>query len=320
MAILRRGRKPKVQENEEALNFEEESQSAENASGSEGEWENSQADESGEKPRVVVRARAKRAGDENGEEAQGEEASGDFPAAEGARAGNGEVSFNRSPGRPKGRYNSRNPATQSQNGFGANGNSYGGNYSNGGVNGYGNGGNGNGGNGNGNSGGPGAYGNPDLSPAPGMPLSALPKNLPSMPDIYGRPEPRLDQDNGKPRLTIIELIRLNMMDLRDLATSYNISHDDMVALKKQEIVFALLKAHTERGGIIYAYGSLPSKPATRYTVRFAVPKRASVSLPCSGWKRSTMMIPPWHRTASPLTTLPRCTPTKNWTLKLVPRG
>jgi transcription termination factor Rho len=81
-----------------------------------------------------------------------------------------------------------------------------------------------------------------------------------MPDIYGRPEPRLEQDNGKPRLTINELIRLNMIDLRELAAVYNISHDDMVSLKKQEIIFSILKAHTERGGIIYAYGSLEILP------------------------------------------------------------
>ncbi|MDR1636675.1 MAG: hypothetical protein LBR93_04990, partial [Treponema sp.] len=37
---------------------------------------------------------------------------------------------------------------------------------------------------------------------------SLPKNLPPMPDIYGKPEPRSDQDNGKPRLSINELIRL----------------------------------------------------------------------------------------------------------------
>ena len=88
---------------------------------------------------------------------------------------------------------------------------------------------------------------------------ALPR-LPSMPDLYGRPEPRLEQDNGKPRLTINELIRLNMMDLRELAAVYNISHDDMVALKKQEIIFSIMKAHTERGGVIYAYGSLETLP------------------------------------------------------------
>ncbi|MDR2629952.1 MAG: transcription termination factor Rho [Spirochaetaceae bacterium] len=97
-------------------------------------------------------------------------------------------------------------------------------------------------------------------PIPALPLSAIPKNLPSMPDIYGKPEPRMDQDNGKPRLSINELIRLNMMDLRELAASYNISHEDMVSLKKQEIIFSILKAHTERGGIIYAYGSLEILP------------------------------------------------------------
>ena len=98
----------------------------------------------------------------------------------------------------------------------------------------------------------------ETAPAVG-PIPMLPR-LPSMPDIYGRPEPRLDQDNGKPRLTINELIRLNMIDLRELALVYNISHDDMVALKKQEIIFTILKAHTERGGIIYAYGSLEILP------------------------------------------------------------
>jgi transcription termination factor Rho len=94
--------------------------------------------------------------------------------------------------------------------------------------------------------------------APQLPL-AIPK-LPSMPDIYGKPEPRNDQDNNKPRLSINELIRLNMIDLRELAACYNISHEDMVSLKKQEIIFSILKAHTERGGIIYAYGSLEILP------------------------------------------------------------
>jgi len=101
---------------------------------------------------------------------------------------------------------------------------------------------------------------PGFLPANDLPSPPPLPRLPSMPDIYGRPEPRLDQDCGKPRLTINELIRLNMIDLRELATVYNISHDDMVVLKKQEIIFSLLKAHTERGGIIYAYGSLEILP------------------------------------------------------------
>ncbi|MDR2484120.1 MAG: transcription termination factor Rho [Treponema sp.] len=105
-----------------------------------------------------------------------------------------------------------------------------------------------------------APGGPGAVSEAGGSLPALPKNLPSMPDIYGKPEPRMDQDNGKPRLCINELIRLNMIDLRELAVCYSISHEDMVALRKQEIIFSILKAHTERGGIIYAYGSLEILP------------------------------------------------------------
>ncbi|MDR2482286.1 MAG: transcription termination factor Rho [Treponema sp.] len=111
---------------------------------------------------------------------------------------------------------------------------------------------------------PGGNGNGAAPAMPAAPVSGIspviPRNLPSMPDIYGKPEPRLDQDNGKLRLSINELIRLNMIDLRELAAGYSVSHDDMVALKKQEIVFLILKAHTERGGIIYAYGSLEILP------------------------------------------------------------
>jgi transcription termination factor Rho len=89
--------------------------------------------------------------------------------------------------------------------------------------------------------------------------SGFPK-LPTMPDLYGKPEPRGDQDNGKLRLTINELFQLNIMELREFAACYNISHDDMVSQKRDSLVFAILRAHTERGGIIYAFGSLEILP------------------------------------------------------------
>ncbi|MDR0623648.1 MAG: transcription termination factor Rho, partial [Treponema sp.] len=238
MAIVRRGRKPKAAESEEMLNFDpvnSEDESADGAGGQEncaGEsWDSPPSsgdgealdEDNGEKSggrAVVVRARTKRAA----------------PRQEG-----------------RGRYNN---------------NRQGPNFAPPGAASWGQGG-GNpfpGNNGNGNRGpqAPENSGAPASAPpgqdAPAAPLSPLPVHLPSMPDIYGRPEPRLDQDNGKPRLTINELIRLNMIDLRELAACYNISHDDMVSLKKQEIIFSILKAHTERGGIIYAYGSLEILP------------------------------------------------------------
>jgi transcription termination factor Rho len=111
----------------------------------------------------------------------------------------------------------------------------------------------------------GAYpGGVSLAMMPNIPLQQgtlpdLSRFLHSMPHIYGKPEPR-GEDDGKQRLSVNELSRLSMMDLRALASCYGISHEDLVSLKKQELIFTLLKAHTERGGIIYAYGSLEILP------------------------------------------------------------
>ncbi|OQA62897.1 MAG: hypothetical protein BWY39_01410 [Spirochaetes bacterium ADurb.Bin269] len=68
-----------------------------------------------------------------------------------------------------------------------------------------------------------------------------------------------DTEN-KPKLTINELTRMGMHALRDLATQYGVPHEDMVAMKKQEIIFQILKAHTEHNGIIFAAGSLEILP------------------------------------------------------------
>ncbi len=83
-------------------------------------------------------------------------------------------------------------------------------------------------------------------------------NFKNMDDIADQESAR-DNEN-KPRLTINELTRMGMHALRELATQYGIPHDDMVAMKKQEIIFQILKAHTEHGGIIFASGSLEILP------------------------------------------------------------
>jgi transcription termination factor Rho len=93
-----------------------------------------------------------------------------------------------------------------------------------------------------------------------VPFGELPENLPPMPDIYGKPEPRTEDENGKVRLCINELTRMSMAGLREVAGCYGLPHDDVLQLKKQEVIFAILKTHTERGGIIYAYGSLEILP------------------------------------------------------------
>ncbi|AEF82705.1 transcription termination factor rho (ATP-dependenthelicase rho) [Leadbettera azotonutricia ZAS-9] len=264
MAMMKRGRKPKNAETENLPGFEESSREVFRAE-----------DEADKAKTVVVKTRGRPKGSTNRNKAAPEAspepqdaAPMDIPDPE------ARPQHNKGPGRPsKGRYNNNRSSNQAfSQGHGSQGyNSQ--NYNSQGYaspepalsassvqvpiadapqaniqdNGF----------------APHESGNIGREPGPSFrdpPLPSIMPKLPSMPDIYGRPEPRLEQDNGKPRLTINELIRLNMKDLRDLAVVYNISHDDMIALKKQEIIFSILKAHTERGGVIYAYGSLEILP------------------------------------------------------------
>ena len=68
------------------------------------------------------------------------------------------------------------------------------------------------------------------------------------------------KNNSDRTLSINELTRMNMRDLRGIATRLGISQENLLSLKKQEVIFAILKAHTERNGVIYAYGSLEILP------------------------------------------------------------
>ncbi len=61
-------------------------------------------------------------------------------------------------------------------------------------------------------------------------------------------------------LSINDLTKLNMKELRSVASRMGISQDNLLSLKKQEVIFAILKAHTEKNGTIYAYGSLEILP------------------------------------------------------------
>ncbi|MCL2192976.1 MAG: transcription termination factor Rho [Treponema sp.] len=214
MGMIRRGRKPKITENEEAMNPEETTGENGDAQGSLPFSSEADVGEGGERPARVVVRRPKR------------------PSPHEARRGRQSTYSTESGYRSHSRHSVADRGVEISTGSGEER--------------------------------PAEHGvaasqGDTAERSADMPLPTFPK-LPSMPNLYGKPEPRLDQDNGKPRLTINELIRLNMKDLRELAGCYNITQDDMVAMKKQEVVFALLRAHTERGGIIYAYGSLEILP------------------------------------------------------------
>lgn len=79
------------------------------------------------------------------------------------------------------------------------------------------------------------------------------------PDNTPTPENSPDYDQ-KPRLEINELTKKSMPELREMAVQYGYSTDDLAPMKKQDLIFVILKAHTEHGGIIFASGALEILP------------------------------------------------------------
>ena len=80
-----------------------------------------------------------------------------------------------------------------------------------------------------------------------------------VPDNTPTPENSPDYDQ-KPRLQINELTKKSMIELREMAAEFGFSADDLAPMKKQDLIFVILKAHTERGGIIFASGALEILP------------------------------------------------------------
>ena len=56
------------------------------------------------------------------------------------------------------------------------------------------------------------------------------------------------------KLNIVELQRMNILDQQELAKKLDVP--DFHALRKQELIFAILKAQTERSGLLFAQGVL----------------------------------------------------------------
>ena len=61
-------------------------------------------------------------------------------------------------------------------------------------------------------------------------------------------------ENKSQKMNIVELQRMNILDLQELAKKLEVS--DFTVLRKQELIFAILKHQTERSGLIFAQGTL----------------------------------------------------------------
>ena len=62
------------------------------------------------------------------------------------------------------------------------------------------------------------------------------------------------------KLHINELSVKAITELREMAISLGANQESLVPMKKQEIIFTILKQHTERNGVIYAHGALEILP------------------------------------------------------------
>jgi transcription termination factor Rho len=66
-------------------------------------------------------------------------------------------------------------------------------------------------------------------------------------------------DDGN-RLNINDLTATDMAELRNMARTLAIPQEKLVSMKKQELIFSILKAHTDQTGTIYAHGALEILP------------------------------------------------------------
>jgi transcription termination factor Rho len=65
---------------------------------------------------------------------------------------------------------------------------------------------------------------------------------------------------AREKLNINDLTVMNMRELRKMAADMGVNHENLISMKKQEIIFSILKMHTERSGQIYATGALEILP------------------------------------------------------------
>ena len=63
-----------------------------------------------------------------------------------------------------------------------------------------------------------------------------------------------------PKIVINDLTKMKMPALRDMAVKYGVAEDEISLMKKQEIIYHILKNHTNQGGTIFASGSLEILP------------------------------------------------------------
>ena len=69
-----------------------------------------------------------------------------------------------------------------------------------------------------------------------------------------------EEYESKPRILINDLTKMSMPELRAMAIEKGFPEEEIPSMKKQDVIFQILKAHTEHGGLIFASGALEILP------------------------------------------------------------
>jgi transcription termination factor Rho len=87
---------------------------------------------------------------------------------------------------------------------------------------------------------------------------------PAFADVYpshkGTKVMSVEKVDRQSRVSINDLSKMSMPDLRELAVKREVVAENIGSMKKQELIFSILKNHTQNGGMIHAYGSLEILP------------------------------------------------------------
>lgn len=76
------------------------------------------------------------------------------------------------------------------------------------------------------------------------------------PALRDTEEVQQDTSRQDEKLVINDLTKMKMNDLRSLAIGYGIPEDEIASMKKQDVIYDILKNHTMKGGTIVASGAL----------------------------------------------------------------
>jgi len=70
------------------------------------------------------------------------------------------------------------------------------------------------------------------------------------------------------KILINDLNSMSMTELKSMAIELGLSPEDLAPMKKQDVIYNILKAHSDRRGVIYAYGALEILPENYGFLRF----------------------------------------------------